>query len=173
LSDEIITRLELIQELARKRQRSDVRFRTWVKCHDMSDPKLDAIVAETAAEVEQLVDCTQCANCCRTMEVVVDSQDIRRLAAYLSISPAELERRYVKTGRDGVKHFASRPCPMLDGNRCSVYVHRPKACRDFPYLHAEGFRKRMLLTIDNTAVCPIVFNTFDRLKRRLGFREKG
>jgi uncharacterized protein len=172
VSEEIITQLDRIGELAKRRERSDIRFRTWVKCHDLPDRDLDALVAETASEVESRVDCTTCANCCRTMEVVVDDQDIRRLAKTLCLPASGLERRYVKTERDGVKVLAARPCPFLEGNRCSVYEDRPKACRDFPYLHAERFRSRMFMMIDNTAVCPIVFNTYARLKRRMGFRER-
>lgn len=170
VSEKIITRLDLIAQLARRRERSDLKFRTFVKCHDLDDEELDEVVGETARQVEAQIDCTTCANCCRTMEVVVDDADIRRLAKSLSLPPKELERRYVKTAKDGVKHFATRPCPFLEGNKCSVYENRPTACRDFPYLHSPGFRQRMFMMIENTAVCPIVFNTYDRLKDELGFR---
>ena len=169
---ELTTDLNEIARLARKRESSDIKFRTYVKCHDLDDKELDKLVQETTREVESQIDCTTCANCCRTMEVVVDDADIKRLAKSLCLPAAEFEKRYVKTAKDGVKHFATRPCPMLEGNRCSVYEDRPKACRDFPYLHSERFRGRMFMMIDNTALCPIVFNTYARLKPKLGFRER-
>jgi Fe-S-cluster containining protein len=172
LSNEIITRIDLIEQLARKRERSDIRFRTWVRSSDISDQALDALVGDTATEVEKQIDCTTCANCCRTMQVVVDDDDIRRLAKSLQLPAKELERRYVRRAPDGTRHFATSPCPFLEGSRCSVYGVRPESCRDFPYLHTEGFRRRMLMMIDNTALCPIVFNTYARLKARMGFRER-
>jgi uncharacterized protein len=172
LSDEIITKLDLIKQSARKRYGSDLRFREWVKRQDMDDNVLDGLVADTANEVEGRIDCTTCANCCRTMQIVVDDQDIGRLAKSLFLPAAELERRYVRRAKDGVKHFAGTPCPFLEGNRCSVYEDRPEACRDFPYLHSRGSRQRMLVMIDNAGECPIVFNTLARLKGRLGFRDR-
>ena len=63
------------------------------------------------------------------------------------------------------------PCPFLKENVCSVYEDRPKACRDFPYLHEPGFRTRMITLIENTALCPIVYNTCEQLKTILPFRK--
>lgn len=172
MSDQIITRIDLIEQLARKRERSDLRFRTWVKCHGMRDEALDKLVGEVAREVESQIDCTTCANCCRTMQVVVDDEDIRRIAHSLSLPVPELERRYVTKAEDGAKVMARAPCPFLEDNKCSIYDVRPRACRDFPYLHTKGFRQRMLMVIDNTELCPIVFNTYARLKTRMGFRDR-
>lgn len=172
MSEKIITRLDLIEQISRQRERSDIRFRTWVKGSRLSDDELDAVVGETTREVEAQVDCTTCANCCKTMQVVVDDTDIRRLAKSLALPAKELERRYVKRAPDGTKHFATSPCPFLQETRCSIYEDRPLACRDFPYLHSKRFRSRMLMMIDNTALCPIVFNTYERLKGKLGFRDR-
>ena len=68
---------------------------------------------------------------------------------------------------DGVKHFLASPCAFLqpDG-ACAVYEDRPQACRDFPYLHEPNFRGRTLAAIENTAVCPIVFNVWRLLKQQ-------
>jgi uncharacterized protein len=167
MSDKIITSLSLIDELSRRNERANVRFRSRVKGLDLKDDELDQIVAETAADVERQVDCAACGNCCRTLQVVVDDADIRRLARYLALPPAELEQRYVQRAPDGVKHLAQAPCPFLEGNRCSVYESRPTACRDFPYLHAPGFRNRTWMMIDNASRCPIVFNTLEKLKKEL------
>jgi uncharacterized protein len=167
VSNRIITRLDLIEQLSRRRAGENARFRTLVKQSPIADAELDSIVEETGGEVERQIDCTACGNCCRTLQVVVDDTDIRRLARGLCLPPRELERRYVKQAPDGVKHMARTPCPFLEGNRCSVYEDRPKSCRDFPYLRADGFRKRMLVMIDNASTCPIVFNTLEELKQKL------
>jgi Fe-S-cluster containining protein len=63
-----------------------------------------------------------------------------------------------------------KPCPFLEGNLCSNYDHRPGDCRSFPHLHKHDFIFRLWNVADNCAVCPIVFNVYERLKIVFAFR---
>jgi Fe-S-cluster containining protein len=169
--EKIITEIPLIQRYAAKREDENWRFRSFVKHRlRMEDEELDAVVKETTDAVWSKIDCTMCAHCCRTLQVVVDHEDAERLARRLGMKPAEFKRRYVKFDERQEGYLASTPCPFLKENICSVYEDRPKACRDFPYLHEPGFRTRMITFIENTATCPIVYNTCEQLKTRLDFR---
>jgi hypothetical protein len=168
MAGKIITEIELIQRYARDREDENFRFRSFVKHRlDMPDEELDARVRQTTNAVWEQIDCTRCAHCCRTMQVIVDEEDVRQLAGRLGMTVSQFERKYVARNEFQEKHFASMPCPFLKDNLCSVYEDRPRSCRDFPYLHSEGFRGRMLMVIANTEVCPIVFNTYERLKHEL------
>ncbi len=168
--EKIITEIPVIQRLAAKREDENWRFRTYVKHRlEMEDEALDAVVQETTDAVWSKIDCTQCAHCCRTLQVVVDHQDAARLAKRLGMRVPEFKRRYMKYDEHKEGYFAAMPCPFLKENVCSVYEDRPKACRDFPYLHEPRFRTRMIMFIENTAVCPIVYNTCEQLKSRLEF----
>lgn len=164
----IIRDVALIQRYSRHNEAEDYRFRAFLKGRlNLSNAELDSAVQETTDAVWRQIDCTACAHCCRTLQVVVDGEDVRRLAARLGLTPRQFSRRYVRVGQDGARHLAATPCPLLGAdNRCSVYEDRPQACRDFPYLHAGGFRGRTLTMIENAAVCPIVFNVWQALKRR-------
>jgi Fe-S-cluster containining protein len=174
MPDQIIREIPLIQRYSRHNEPRDFRFRTFLKVGlDLSNAELDAVVKETTDEVWQQIDCTTCAHCCRTLQIVVDAQDIRKLAARLGIKPSQFSRRYVQTAADGTKHLISTPCAFLgDDNRCTVYEDRPRACRDFPYLYEPGFRHRTLAMIENTGVCPIVFNVWQALQQRLRKRKR-
>ena len=173
--DNLIREIPLIQRYSRHNEAEDMRFRAFLKGRlNLSIEKTDAIVQETTDEVWAQIDCTKCANCCRTLQVVVDRTDIQRLAMRLGMTPAQFTRKYVKTGEDRTQYFAQSPCSFLgEDNRCTVYDDRPKACRDFPYLHAKHFTSRTFMMIANCATCPIVFNTWQALKRRLGFIRSG
>jgi Fe-S-cluster containining protein len=169
--DRIIREIPLIEQYAAKKEDENWRFRTFVKHRlDMEDDELDALVQETTNAVWSRIDCTQCANCCRSLQVMVDGADIARLATRLKLTEQEFNRRYVEFDANGESYFASSPCPFLKDNVCSVYEDRPKACHDFPYLHEPGFRTRMIMMIENTALCPIVYNTCEQLKSKLSFR---
>jgi Fe-S-cluster containining protein len=170
----IIRDIPLIERYARNNEADDYRFRSFLKGRlNMITERTDEIVRATTDEVWQHIDCTKCANCCKTLPVVVDNADVKLLAARLGISQQQFLDKYVTMDAFGDKQFASTPCPFLgDDNLCTVYEERPKACHDFPYLHAEHFTSRSLMMISNTGTCPIVFNVWQELKTRLGFRRK-
>ncbi len=131
---------------------------------------MDAIAQETTDAVWKQIDCLACGNCCRTLQIVVDDNDIQRLAQRLKLTPPQVSRQYVQAAPDGTRHLISTPCSFLGAdNRCAVYEDRPQACRDFPYLHTGNFRSRTLTMIENTATCPIVFNVWQQLKERFKF----
>jgi Fe-S-cluster containining protein len=167
--ENLIRELPRIRRYSRHNEAEDMRFRAFVKTRlPLSNAELDAVVRETTDAVWQELDCLTCGNCCRTLQIVVDNADIRRLSTRLGLTSKQFAARYVSVAEDKAQHFTSTPCPFLgQDNRCSVYEDRPQACRDFPYLHTDGFRQRMLVMIENGALCPIVFNVYQRLKQRL------
>ena len=93
------------------------------------------------------------------MALSVDGKELARLARRLGVNNEECKTRMKQI-----------PCPFLDGNLCTIYDDRPKDCRDFPHLHKRDMRSRSIALIENAELCPIVFNTLQRLKMRLGWR---
>jgi len=170
--DQIIRELPLIQRRAKHNEDQDWNFRTRLKVGiNLSNDELDSVVQEITDNVWSQIDCTTCANCCKTLQIVIDDKDIRRLARKFGITTRAFAEKHVMVAEDGVKSFQTMPCPFLgDDNKCTVYEDRPRACRDFPYLHEPGFRHRTISAIENTSTCPIVFNVWDRLKRRFSRR---
>ncbi len=102
-------------------------------------------VAENIAKArEPFVACGKgCASCCH-MNVSLTKAEAERLGAAISRNPAALSCSISHS----LEEFAGSPCPFLDGEAgCSVYAHRPLACRK----HASFFQ--------NAAPChPSVMN---------------
>jgi uncharacterized protein len=151
----------------------NVRFRVWIKgFDDLDDTDLDSLVRATADEVWEHIDCQSCGRCCRLDEITVDQKDIARLARRLKMTGVEFTRRYIRStqGEMGMK---AAPCPFFGASKCTVYEHRPQTCRDFPFLHSSGFRYRLLVLIEFSPLCPVIFNTLEVLKRRMGWSHRG
>ena len=169
----LILKSELLARYAKRNLKENHKFRSFVKHHlDLSDTRVDATVRKVTEGIWAKVDCLDCGACCKGLQIAIDDEDIQRLAKRLKMTIRNFENRFVVKSSDNEKSLASPPCPFLDGNTCTVYEDRPKACKDFPYLYEPHFRGRMLMLIDNTFLCPIVFNTVEALKAEFGFARK-
>ena len=87
-----------------------------------------------------------CAKCpgygCTYSQIPVSEADIRRLARRLEIRPAVARERFTKAADDGkgrvMRHRSDdifqTACRFLhpETRRCTVYEHRPHACRAYP-----------------------------------------
>ncbi len=112
------------------------------------------------------IDCLQCANCCKTTGPLFTDRDIKRLAKYLSLKPQVFIETYLRLDEENDYVLKSVPCPFLgDDNYCSVYEHRPKACREYPHTDRDKMFQILELTRKNTTVCPAVHQITEALKQ--------
>lgn len=135
----------------------------------LPDDALDALVEAIAAPIIAAVDCTQCGNCCRSLDVCLIPSDVEPLAQALHIPISEVRTRYVDEATGQAQGewavIPAHPCPLLRGNLCSIYEHRPHACRIYPQLTPD-FRYNIDDAIEGAATCPIIYNVLDALAER-------
>ena len=92
-------------------------------------------------------ECQRCTACCRWPgDVRVSDDEIRRLAAFVSLTEDEFIQRFTRLTRDrrglSLVEKASGECQFLEGGNCSVQSVKPQQCRDFPNLwRFSGFEK--------------------------------
>lgn len=167
--DELITDLETIRQCARAQEDEDIRFRQFLRYRlPWSDSRLDSVVQQIAREVEAVIDCTRCANCCRVLEVSLGEDDLARLADHLGMTSTGVAGRYAIRSAHCALAFAQHPCAFLHDNRCQVYPARPGDCRAYPHLDKADFRTRMWQLLTHAENCPIIFNVLQRLKQVVG-----
>ncbi len=168
---EVITDLVQIKRLGEKQREENQRFRAWLKRHNFVERRFKII----AERVEESIDCTACANCCRVATTQISERDTERLSRHLGMKASEFLRNYtVESGDEGrVLKRNENGCVFLEGNLCSVYEARPDTCRLFPHLvKGNGsLLSRMWHMPDRAVYCPIVFNTLEQLKPEAGFKQ--
>jgi len=172
----MITDLVQIKMLGEKKRDENLRFRRSMKSRDHSD----RILRRIAEGIQEQIDCTQCANCCKTSTVHVSERDIERLARHLRIAPREFVAEYTQPDPDpeedeggvNLKFTAEAGCVFLDGKVCTVYEARPEICQRYPHLvRGNGsIVSRMWSFVDRASVCPIVYNSLEAFKGELRFR---
>lgn len=132
------------------------------------DDALAASLDQTLGEVMAGIDCTACGRCCQRMGPEVSPADMARLAEGLGASVAALQERLLRPMWPGASEadqvwLLPDPCPLHDGRLCTVYLQRPQVCRDFPQAVGADLVERLSIWVETARVCPITFNTLERL----------
>ena len=159
--------MEELNELrgkAAKLRNENKKFLDQLKKRQPKD--LDLQFHELHEEAFEHIDCLNCANCCKTTGPLFKQKDIERLAAHLKIRPAQFVETYLHIDEDNDYVLNVLPCPFLGANNyCSVYEHRPNACREYPHTNQRKMHTLFKETLNNVAVCPAVFEIVEKLKK--------
>jgi Fe-S-cluster containining protein len=133
--------------------------------------KVDRIALELHQEAFGVVDCTKCANCCRTLRVPVTDDDITRIAGHLGMARDEFIAGYLERREEEGYRIKATPCPFLGGDsKCTIYGVRPEKCRGYPFTDKPDFPFMSITHANNAVVCPAVFYLVEQMKKRLGKR---
>jgi Fe-S-cluster containining protein len=167
----MITDLVQIRLLGEKKRPENERFRRHLKTRDHSD----RILRRIAEGIEEQIDCTVCANCCRVATVRLSERDVEHLARHFRISQAKFIAEYtVEDAEEGLilRRSDESGCVFLDGTTCTIYDERPDTCRRFPHMvRGNGsIASRMWQFIDRACYCPIVYNALEAFKEETKFR---
>jgi uncharacterized protein len=128
----------------------------------------DQVAKELHEQAFTIIDCTRCANCCKTMNVTLDGADIERLSTHLGMTPNELTEAYLEWDKDQWAYqIRKQPCPFLGADdRCTVYNVRPTCCREYPHTDKDEFVCRTTLHANSAKLCPAVFWIVEEMRRR-------
>jgi uncharacterized protein len=168
----MITDLVQIKLLGEKKRPENERLRRHLKTRDHSD----RILRRIAEGIEDEIDCTVCANCCRVATVQLSERDIEHLAHHFRMSRAAFLAGYtVEDAEEGriLRRSDEAGCVFLDGAACTIYDDRPDTCRRFPHMvrGSGSIASRMWQFIDRACYCPIVYNALEAFKVETKFKK--
>jgi Fe-S-cluster containining protein len=165
----LITDLVQIRRLGEKKRGENLKFRRFLKTHGYNELRLRRI----GQAIEEQIDCTACANCCKVASVPLRKRDIEKLAKFFRTSVGKFKAEYVTEDEfsDTVLRRTGGGCVFLSGNQCTVYEARPSNCVNFPHIvRGEGpISTRMWQFVDRASYCPIVYNALEAFKDETGF----
>ncbi len=156
------------QENAQEHDDENYRFLRSLKVR--SSKNVDRIALELHQEAFRIVDCTKCANCCRTLRPVFSDEDIARIASHLGMARDEFIAAYLERDEQvGCSRIKASPCPFLGADsKCTIYDVRPEKCAGYPFTDKPDFPLMSITHANNAVVCPAVFYIVEQMKRRLG-----
>ena len=167
----MVTALAEVFRLGTAKVKENLAFRRYLSAHHYSDKPFQIL----ASEMQQCVDCTACANCCRYSVVSVNKSEIENIARHIGTTSGAVARLYTVPDPDApalrILRNSGGVCVFLDGNLCTIYEARPKTCRDFPHVavgkHSLGSRQSSLARW--APLCPIIFNALEEYKHLTGY----
>jgi Fe-S-cluster containining protein len=168
----LITDLAEVARQGKAKSAENLQFRRYLAAHHRHVEAFQIV----ASKVQEGIDCTQCANCCRYSIVSLRAAEVARIAAYLNMDEAAVVQHFTAPDPESPQARTLRSdrngCVFLKDNRCSIYPARPEACRNFPHVapgtHSLGARLESQCRW--APLCPILFNAIEEYKHLVGFR---
>lgn len=154
--------IKKLERLAREKENENLDFIFVLK--SSNHHRVDHIVHQLNEKYFQIIDCTDCANCCKKLTPALSLEETEKIAGYLKLTYAEFEEEYVERKTPQGILLKGSECPFLSENKCSVYEYRPEACRSYPHLHRDNINHRLISFVDNTFICPIAYKIMEDLK---------
>jgi len=146
------------ETLARAKKERKSTQKILKEMHGIRPEILDRNFLAAHEKVFARTDCLECANCCKTSSPIITNKDIDRMAAHLRMKPGDFVVKYLRIDEDEDYVIQQTPCVFLnDDDTCSIYEHRPKACREYPHTDRKNMREILELTYKNSLVCPAVY----------------
>jgi uncharacterized protein len=158
--------IDLVRNAQRARKLRPVWARLFARLRRSNPRNVDDTAQVLTQEAYEVIDCLQCANCCRTTSPRLQRPDIEKLARAQRMPLQAFEAKYVKTDAQGDQVFNAAPCPFLDqaDNHCLVYSIRPVACQGYPHTDRKKFVQILELTATNAAMCPIALRVLEGME---------
>ncbi|MFN0274973.1 MAG: YkgJ family cysteine cluster protein [Chitinophagales bacterium] len=131
----------------------------------------DVLFAKTHEIVFAKTNCLNCANCCKTHSPLFTQKDIESISVHLKMKPSEFVSKYLLLDEEGDWIFHSTPCPfLLPDNACSIYTHRPQACKEYPHTNRKKMYQVETITLKNAGICPAVQEILTVITQKLNVR---
>lgn len=143
--------IKSIAEIAKQKREENAVFKVYLKEQNVKE--IDTIVHGLSDKITPQIDCTACGNCCANLRPTATREEVGKFVKEDEI--------------DKYMYAESIVCKNLKDKKCSVYADRPEECRSYPYMDRDNFINRTTGILQNYAVCPIVFNIFESLKKEL------
>lgn len=163
-------RIEELENLANIKQEENIKFRTFLKNH--ADPKeLDEQFKQLHDKYFSIYDCSKCRNCCKQYYGTFSKNEIEKAASFLELSTNELKDKYLQSKPDSEGYKTKNyPCDFFQNGECILKECKPETCKEYPYTNKNNRLGSLWGVIDNTAICPVVYEIFEELKKLYNFR---
>ena len=158
-----------VKEIDEKKIDENYRFRTFLKAH-ADEETLDKQFKELHEKYFKTVDCSKCRNCCKKLGISMSEEELDNICEYYRLDKQKLKNTKLK---EKYVEYVANPCPFLnEDNSCQIEECLPYSCREYPYTDKEERLESLLTVVQNSKICPVVYNIMEDLKKIYNFRSR-
>lgn len=158
-----------LNEINEKKIDENYRFRTFLKIH--ADEKiLDKQFKELHEKYFTSIECSKCRNCCKKLGISMTEEELDNICKYYKLDIDKIKKTKLK---EKYGNYVANPCPFLNEDKsCQIKDMLPTSCREYPYTNKEERLYSLLTVVQNSRICPVVYNIMEDLKKIYNFRRK-
>ncbi len=158
-----------LERLGKEKEEENYRFRVFLKCH-ADEKQLDKDFLELHNKIFKNYDCSKCRNCCKKIGVSLNEAELVEICKEYKLDINELKNNVLKENY-GKYVNKKNPCPFLGSdNECKIEKCLPKSCKEYPYTNKPERLFSLLTVVQNSKICPAVYEILEELKKKYNFR---
>ena len=161
-----------LEVYANEHREENMAFRLFLKEHADSET-LDAQFLNYHKQYFEQYNCKECLNCCTQLSPLFEGKELEALAQAGNLYVEDILEVCEQVDYDSYEVIEGEKCPFLTEEGCSISKNKPENCKDFPYTNQENRLGSMLGILSNLAICPVLYEIYDQLKKDYGFTYKG
>lgn len=164
-------KVEEVEHLGNIKEKENLRFRRFLK-NKADEEELDKQFKELHNKVFARYDCLKCRNCCKKYGGSFSEEDIMNASSYLEMARDVFINNYLEFNEFGGSYNAKNiPCNFLEENgNCLLNGSKPVSCKEYPYTNKEERLFSLYSIMDNTKICPAVYEIVEELKKIYNFK---
>jgi len=145
--------------LGTSKAKENLAFRRHLSAHHVDEKAFQIL----ASDIQQQMDCTTCANCCRHSVVPVQKEEIAKIASHLGVTVGAAKQTYTVADPEApasrILRTSPQGCVFLKENLCTIY--------EALGIHSLGGRPSSLARW--VPLCPIIYNAVEAFKHLTGY----
>ena len=157
-----------VKEINEKKLDENYQFRVYLK-NNADEKTLDKQFKELHNKYFKNFDCSKCRNCCKTLGISMNENELNEICKYYKLNKEKLKKEL----KESYGEYVASPCPFLNkDNSCQIKECLPASCKEYPYTNKDERLFSLLTTVQNSGICPVVYNILEDLKKMYNFKKK-